>query len=194
MSEYQPVSVIHSPPHQKPTDGEIAAVNRDVPGIFLGYNPNKQREHVAPTAEVIDNLRAKWHSLAAIRWALYELHFAGAILEFEPGMVTAMPSLWEQAATATPEQRQENGEGTKTSKRVSKLAQALALLTYHPDWTNEQIAKGAGCNVKYLSQAKKFQAARKALKGTGQESQRRAGKHRGNDMDTYEREDRDDET
>jgi hypothetical protein len=73
--------------------------------------------------------------------------------------------------------------GTKT---ISKIATALAVLSDHPDWTNQQIAQTAGCNVKYLSQSQKFKAARQAVRGLGRESCHKSGRRRGSNMDEYE--------
>jgi hypothetical protein len=69
--------------------------------------------------------------------------------------------------------------------KTSKIALALAVLTDHPDWTNEKIAGAAGCNVKYLSQAPKFKTARAAIRGLGHERQTRDRRSRGADMDRY---------
>jgi hypothetical protein len=82
----------------------------------------------------------------------------------------------------------EHGPGDTLGGRAkpSKEATAIALLIEHPDWSNQQIAEAVGCNVKYLSQAKKFRAARAAVRGIGQESLRRSGKYRGNDMDAHD--------
>jgi hypothetical protein len=47
---------------------------------------------------------------------------------------------------------------------LSKDARALAALADHPDWTDKQIAKAAGCNVKSLYRMKSFTTAKAALK------------------------------
>jgi hypothetical protein len=78
------------------------------------------------------------------------------------------------------------GESTMPASPPSKLARALAVLQDHPDWTNKQIANAAGCNPKYLSQNRKFRAAREAIRGIGQETLARDQRFRGSDMDAYE--------
>jgi hypothetical protein len=71
------------------------------------------------------------------------------------------------------------------SSKASKIAIAIGVLAQHPDWTLEQIAEVAGCHIKYLSQSNKFKAARKAVKGIGQEAMKKARRYRGTDMDSY---------
>jgi hypothetical protein len=76
-------------------------------------------------------------------------------------------------------------EPTPPAEPLSKLGVALVLLSEHPDWTDKAIAEAAGCSGAYLSQNKRYQAARNAIKGIGQESRKRSRKHRGSDMDEY---------
>jgi hypothetical protein len=71
------------------------------------------------------------------------------------------------------------------ARPLNKIAAALALLIEYPDWTNKAIAEAVGCSPPYLSQNSQFLAARKAIKGIGQESRQRSHKHRGSDMDEY---------
>ena len=72
------------------------------------------------------------------------------------------------------------------SPRGDKIALALSILIQHPEWSNRQIAEAAACNKNYLSQSARFKATRKAIKTSGQESQRRTKKSRGSDMDEYQ--------
>jgi hypothetical protein len=51
------------------------------------------------------------------------------------------------------------------ARGLSKEAKALAALTDHPDWTDEQIAEAAGCKRQSLYRMKKFTAAKRLLKG-----------------------------
>jgi hypothetical protein len=52
----------------------------------------------------------------------------------------------------------------ETEAALSKEALALAALTDHPGWTDEQIATAAGCNAKSLYRMKKFKNAKALLK------------------------------
>ena len=56
---------------------------------------------------------------------------------------------------------------TQTTVRISKEAQALAVLVDHRDWSNQQIADVVGCHVKTLNKWQKFTDARKAIKESG---------------------------
>ena len=62
--------------------------------------------------------------------------------------------------------------GSSEQPPTDKLSQALAILYKHPDWTSAKIAKAAGCSGPYLSQQPTWRAARKAIKGIGQEGNR----------------------
>jgi hypothetical protein len=103
-------------------------------------------------------------------------------------------SLWEafvaswrrsKMAALPPRENAEKPAGTIT---LSKIDQALAVLSSHPNWTNRQIAHQVGCSATYLSQSSKFSATREAIKAMGQEDLRRSRKNRGADMDAYESE------
>jgi hypothetical protein len=67
----------------------------------------------------------------------------------------------------------------------NKIAMALALLVDHPDWTDKAIAEAVGCSGAYLSNNRRYRAARKAIKGQGQDDRQRSRKHRGSAMDEY---------
>jgi hypothetical protein len=73
----------------------------------------------------------------------------------------------------------------EAAQRVDKLSLAIALLRKHPDWSDRKIASEVECSGAYLSQKKEWRAARKVIKGLGQESQHRDRRHRGHDMDQY---------
>jgi hypothetical protein len=55
-------------------------------------------------------------------------------------------------------------------QEVSKLAAALGMLAIHPEWSDRKIAAAVGCSGAYLSQQSKWRAARKAIRGVGQEA------------------------
>ncbi|MCX5653723.1 MAG: hypothetical protein NTY65_03620 [Planctomycetota bacterium] len=55
-------------------------------------------------------------------------------------------------------------EAGDKAAELSKVARALAALTEHPDWTDEQIADAAGCCRESLYRMKKFMAAKALLK------------------------------
>lgn len=80
-------------------------------------------------------------------------------------------------------QKRDKPEGAGT--KASKLATALALLSEHPDWTTKGVALAVGCHPKYLSGSRRYKAARKAIKGIGQEDAIRGAKWRGTNMDQY---------
>lgn len=65
--------------------------------------------------------------------------------------------------------------------KASKVSLALALLLEHPEWNNLKIAEVARCSAVYLSQSKRFKAARKESKALGREflprSKQRYGGH-----------------
>ncbi len=48
--------------------------------------------------------------------------------------------------------------------RLGKQALALAALAEHPDWTDEEIARAAGCHVKSLYRWKTYITAREAIR------------------------------
>lgn len=66
-----------------------------------------------------------------------------------------------------------------------KISHAMVILSKHPDWTARRIAEAVGCSPANLSQSPKWKAARKAIKGLGQERIPHAKRHRGHDMDEY---------
>lgn len=68
--------------------------------------------------------------------------------------------------------------------RLSKIGQALATLTEHPEWTNEQVAEAAGCHVVTLSKSRRFRDARKIIKGNGQIDRRDAQESLEDDLAT----------
>ncbi len=76
--------------------------------------------------------------------------------------------------------------GDKQAAPVGKLAKAIGVLSQHPDWSDRRIAKEVGCTGTYLSNQPKWRAARKAIKGIGQEVQHQADRHLGHDMDQYQ--------
>jgi len=79
--------------------------------------------------------------------------------------------------------KEETGGG---AAELSKVARALAALTDHPDWTDEQIAKAAGCNVKSLYRMKKFKDA-KALLKEGKGDMPKGSKSKEGDVEAWER-------
>jgi hypothetical protein len=93
---------------------------------------------------------------------------------------------------------QEQGGGTAPPKPsaepTDKISLALAILRKHPEWSDRKVAETVGCTPSNLSQSKAWKAARKAIRGIGEEGIRRGGKHRardnsnknrGRDMDQY---------
>ncbi len=55
-------------------------------------------------------------------------------------------------------------QATLEPERPSKEVLALVLLSVHPDWSDTQIAKVAGCNRTTLYTFKKFMVAREILR------------------------------
>lgn len=83
------------------------------------------------------------------------------------------PNAPEQSESMTPplnaEPRIKHAREALPGEVLSKKARALAALTDHPDWTDEQIAQAAGCHVKSLYRWKEFRLARELLKGGREE-------------------------
>jgi len=65
---------------------------------------------------------------------------------------------------AQPEQADGSAATDKPGPTMTDEAKALALLIDHPEWSNKQIAKAVGCNVRTLYKWKKFQEAKDILK------------------------------
>jgi hypothetical protein len=76
--------------------------------------------------------------------------------------------------------------------KMNKQACALAVKTQHPDWTDAQIAKAAGCHVKSLYRWKLFTAAKDLLKG-GRADLPLGRKPKDEPMEAWEDQDKDDE-
>jgi hypothetical protein len=68
---------------------------------------------------------------------------------------------------------------------ASKIAQAIAILWDHPEWTDKEIAAAAGCSPEHLCRNDKYQAARAAMRDYQKSLLPRAKQHRGSDMDEY---------
>ena len=61
---------------------------------------------------------------------------------------------------------------TPAAPSASKISLAIAVLTEHPDWKNEQIAAVAGCHVITLSKSRRFRQARQVIKESGKHGRR----------------------
>jgi hypothetical protein len=108
---------------------------------------------------------------------------------FSPITNQPLPAPVFGAASATPQAARPEGPEepppvslasvpVRRQKRPSKIALAIAVLSEHPDWTNAEIATRVHCNVKSLSNSKKFKAARNAIKAAGRAALPRGRKGR----------------
>ena len=77
---------------------------------------------------------------------------------------------WLRLVSAGNSGSDETGSSNRPHEILTKEALACAALVDHPDWTDDQIAKAAGCNRKSLYRMRRFRQAKELLKQSRKEA------------------------
>ena len=113
---------------------------------------------IATLDELNGECRARWMALVRRAWVVLR-QSAGRLADGCRG--DANPIVGAQAAPRP--ELPASGSGTP-DEPLSKEAKALAALADHPDWTDRQVAKAAGCQRSSLYRMARFMAAKRILK------------------------------
>jgi hypothetical protein len=135
--------------------------------------------HVAKTLRELslDGSTLQWWRETCQRWPIFVEARTLALDELRQSRAA-------QRATTPPTDSGTVEPATKT-RAATAIDAAIGLLAKHPDWTDAAIAEAARCSASNLSKNKRFQMARKAVRGVGEESHNRSKQNRGADMDEY---------
>lgn len=87
-------------------------------------------------------------------------------------------------------ERLADNRSPERAPKMPKVSVALAILTQHPEWSDQQIAKAAGCSRTTLYRSPQFRGARAAL-ASGRTERARGTKYNGQ-VEAYGGDDGDD--